>query len=60
MCCSSGASGNPSPCHRPSADVAVHLTLVATIEQLVRWRGFWDAGELLWKAQRQGFAERQP
>ena len=49
----------PSPCHRPFADVAVHLTLVATIAQLVRWWGSWDAGGLLWKAQRQGFAERQ-
>ena len=39
-----------------SADVAVHLT-VATIEQLVRWRGSWDAWGLLWRVQQQGFAE---
>ena len=57
-CCSSGAPGNPLPlsssiCRR------VHLTLVATIAQLVRLRGSWDARGLLWRAQRQGFAERQ-
>ena len=48
-CCSSGASGNPSRCHRPSGHHRAACSVVGVLERRV----------CPWRAHRQGFAERQ-
>ena len=44
---------------RASADVAVHLTLVATIRQRARFLEFWGGVVLLWSRQQHGSAAKE-